>query len=141
MPTGKGITDAHAGEGAMNEGAVFVSQGSATSIIKWQSARRPHISEALKANGFGPTSPAPGVQLKTELTGFPMVGNAGVMIAVPGKPAELMVTMSPASASEALTVNDTGIPMVAGNVVPHAGVGAINSGRIFASQGSPATLI
>jgi hypothetical protein len=43
------------------------------------------------------------------------------MIAPVGKVPELKVTISPASASEAVTVNAIGTPIVAGIVDPHVG--------------------
>ena len=57
----------------------------------------------MKVTVCCPTSPAPGVQLKTELMGFPAAGNAAVRLAPAGKTGASKVTISAASASEVTT--------------------------------------
>ena len=67
-------------------------------------------SVAEKVTTYCPTWERSGVQENTLLTGLPVVGSGGVMVAPAGRPATFSVTTSPASGSDAVTVVLAGTP-------------------------------
>src|SRR5436309_3141581 len=80
----------------------------------------PLLSVAVNVMTYVPTSAAVGVQAKVLLTGLPLVGKAGVRIALAGSPATFKLTVCPGSASDACTVKLWLLPRVIGVVEPHA---------------------
>src|SRR5437867_7328533 len=98
-------------------------------------------SLAVNVITWSPWSPAPGVQLKCIVAGFPATGDGGVRVAPAGTPAATSVTTSPESASLALTSNENGVPATAVSVDPHAGVGATNAGATLSGAQNRAQLL
>ena len=89
-------------------------------------------SVAEKVTTYCPTWERSGVQENTLLTGLPVVGSGGVMIAPDGRPATFSVTTSPASGSDAVTVVLAGTP--AGRVSSELlQAGCENTGGSFTS--------
>jgi len=81
----------------------------------------PLLSVAVNVITYVPISAAVGVQEKVLLTGLPLVGKEGVMVAPAGRPAAFKVTVWPRSGSDACTVKFNVFPTFAVVVDPHAG--------------------
>ena len=80
------------------------------------------------------TTKAPGVvgvKLNELLTGLPLAGSGGVMVAPGGRPTTLRVTTSPMSGSDAWILNVKSCPTLMVKVVPHAGVGGWSNTGAF----------
>src|SRR5262249_37584340 len=91
------------------------------------------LSVTLNVTTESPACASVGVQAKVLETGLgPVAGSAGVMTAPTGSPAAFNVRTSPASGSEPLTGNDTGVfaSTTMGTFVLHCG-GPSNSGGWF----------
>src|SRR5207247_5144299 len=89
----------------------------------WSPACSPLLSVAVKVITYVPASAAVGVQEKVLLTGLPLVGKRGVMVAPAGNPATFKVTLCPGSGSDAWTVKLRVVPTFTG-----VGVGAPHTG-------------
>src|SRR5947207_8596696 len=89
----------------------------------WSPACAPLLSVAVNVITYVPASATLGVQEKRLLTGLPLVGNCGVMVAPAGNPATFKVTLCPGSASDACTGKLSVVPTftAVGVGAPHAG--------------------
>src|SRR5881409_1599349 len=101
-------------------------------MVTWHCEEALHRSVAVKLTTASPVSAAAGVQPNRLLAGLPLVTD----VRVPG-PEAVRVTRSPASASRALTVNDSACPTWACTVDPQDG--AVKTG--VASPGEHCTTI
>ena len=102
---------------------VVVTLGLATMCSVMEHRACPPGLVAVKVMTNVPNCSAPGVQLNTLDTGFPVVGNAGVIVEPEGKPTPFSDTTSPKSGSDACTVNVKALPTCPLMVDPQAGVG------------------
>src|SRR5438093_1248618 len=85
-------------------------------MVTWHCEEALHRSVAVKVTAASPVSAAAGVQSNRLPAGLPLVTD----VRVPG-PDDVRVTRSPASASRALTVNDSARPACAWIVDPQDG--------------------
>src|SRR5437867_8797912 len=80
---------------------------------------KPVLSVAVKTITCDPPCAEVGVQLNVLDTGFPELGNPGVMVAPLGRPIAFIVTVFPRSLSRAVTVKVSGLFATWSNDLPH----------------------
>src|SRR5437867_6176004 len=94
-----------------------------TTIVRGHSADSPVLSVAVNVTTNVPTCADVGVHEKVLLTGLPLVGNGGDIVAPSGRPTTFRVTISPGSPSDAWTINFKMLPATTVSILPHVGVG------------------